>query len=553
MTRLAAPATLVCAALVCAATALSPAALAQTPAPTPTPAPPSEGLPSLTPRVFTSTGPTRVALPSIERQPLTGFGPPPRTYVVPAEREPVVEPFEPPVEALPPLAIAGPAEPTVRVRPGRSLRAEAAFGSLYTRSGRIDLQATGEAGVFFVDADLDGQSPSSEYVRADRLAVRAGGQSFAAGRIRIEGVVAADSYTLPGAATAERRRRLAAGTTVGVSGVGGVPYDLRVGYTQSRLGLADGTDETNEGRVDAEARLGLGRNRVRLDAAGGVAGTGAAFGAGLGDVAYASGGLAVAFERTSGGRLVVGARGLLVRATDAGGTDTQYVGPVVDVRVPLSPTSALFVVNAPRLEVRSLAALAALNPYVAAGAVVAPDVFPVDAQGGVEIGEGATRVRFYGLATYSPSRIIFARGGGGLFTEDYVGATTAGLGADLALGSADRVSVSAGVEVRAARVRGGGDLPFYAPLVGRAGLQAPFAGGRGRIGLHALVESARPDGQTGDTTAPAFGLVGLDARFDVGGPLALVARAERLVGAVERWPGFPEAPFTAVLGLRLTR
>lgn len=550
MTRLAA---LVPTALVCA-TLLSPAARAQPT--TPTPAPPAAstgGLPSLTPRVFTSTGPTRVALPSIQRQPLTGFGPPPRTYVVPAEREPVVEPFEPPVEALPPLALAGPSEPATRIRPGRSLRAEAAFGSFYTRSGRIDLQATGESGVFFVDADLDGQSPSSEYVRADRLAVRAGGQSFGAGRVRIEGVVLADAYTLPGAAVAERRRRLAAGTTVGVSGVGGVPYDLRVGFTQSRLGLADGTDETNEGRLDAEARLGLGGNRLRFDATGGVAGTGAGFGAGFGDVLHATGGVAVALERTSGGRLVVGARGLFVRASDAGGTDTQYVGPIVDVRVPLSPTSALFVVNAPRLEVRSLAALAALNPYIAAGAVVAPDVFPVDAQGGVEIGEGATRVRLYGLATYSPSRIVFARDRGGFFAEDYVGATTAGLGADVALGSADRVSVSAGVEVRAARLRGGDEMPFYAPLVGRAGLQAPFAGGRGRLGIHALVESARPDDRTGDTTAPAFGLVGVDARFDVGGPLALVARAERLVGTVERWPGFPEAPFTAVLGLRLTR
>ena len=547
MTRLAA---LLPAALVCAATALSPAAFAQPTTPTPAP---TGGLPSLTPRVFTSTGPTRVALPSIQRQPLTGFGPPPRTYVVPAERVPVVEPFEPPVEALPPLAIAGPSEPTVRVRATRSLRAEVAGGTFLTRSGRIDLQATGEAGVFFIDADLDGQSPSSEYVRADRLSVRAGGQSFGPGRVRIEGVVLADSYTLPGAATAERRRRLAAGTTVGVSGVGGVPYDLRAGFTQTKLALADGTDETNEGRIDAEARIGLGGNRVRLDASGGIAGTGAAFGASLGDVLHATGGLAVALERTSGGRLVVGARGLLVRATDAGGTDTQYVGPVVDVRVPLSPTSALFVVNSPRLEVRSLAALAALNPYVAARAVVAPDVFPVDAQGGVEIGEGATRVRLYGLATYSPSRITFVRDRGGFFAEDYVGATTAGLGADIALGSADRVNVSAGVEVRAARVRGGGDLPFYAPLVGRAGLQAPFAGGRGRLGLSALVESARPDDQTGDTTAPAFGLVGLDARFDVGGPLALVARAERLVGTVERWPGFPEAPFTAVLGLRLTR
>ncbi len=513
-------------------------ARAQDPAPTP-------GLPSLTPRVFTSTGPARVNLPSIPRQPLTGFGPPPRQYVVPAEREPVEQPFLPPVEALPPLAIAGPAEPVLSSRPRRVLRAEAALGSYLARSGRLDLEAAGESGLFFVSGELDGASPASEYVRSDRLTVRAGGQSYAAGRLRLEGFVTADAYTLPGTAELDRRRRFAAGTTVGVSGLGAVPYDVRAGYTQSRLSGAGG--DADEGRFDAEARVGLARDRVRLDATGGVAGVG-----GDGSSApYASLGVAYATGRADGARLVIGVRGLLSQAADAGATDTQTLGPILELSLPLSPAVTVFATNTPHLEVRSLAALSALNPVILAGATVAPDVLPVDARAGVAFGQIA-RVRLYGLATYAPSRLVFERGGGGFYTTSFLRTSTAGVGVDVTVGSDDALSASAGVEARYGRYEFG-DVPFFAPLVANASISAPFARGRGRAGVTAHAESKRPDDISGAVQAPAFGLVGFDARYDVGGPFALIARAERLVGTVERWPGFREAPFTAVLGLRLTR
>ena len=521
------------------------------------PTPPAEaGLPSLTPRVFTSTGPTRVALPQVVRQPLTGFGPPPRSYVVPAERVPVVEPFEPAVEALPPLAIAAPAEPAVRVRAGRSVRVEALAGSYFARQGRLDVTAAGEAGLFFVDVDADGLSGSGSdaYVHSDRLAVRAGGQSYGAGRLRLDGIVDVGTYSLPGASAPDRRRRFAAGTTVGVSGLGAVPYEARVGYTQSSLGGSSGPDDTTEGRIDGDARVGLARNRVRLDAAGGLARAGGT--AAGGEVTYASGGLAVAAERASGARIVVGVRAMLVRAADAGGADTEAVGPVLDARLPLSPAAVAFATNAPRLDVRSLAALAAFNPYAAAGVVVAPDVFPVDARLGIELGRGATRVRLYGAGTVARSRLVF-EGTGGFFSEAYLSAATAGVGADLTAGSPAGVSASAGVEARVGRTTEGAGteaLPFFAPFVARAAVAAPFAAGRGRAGLSVAAESARPTSRFGSTTdTPAFALVGLDVRFDVGGPFAVVARAERAVGTVQRWPGYREAPFTALLGLRLTR
>ena len=70
---------------------LTPAALSQ---------PEPQRLPDLTPRVFTIEGVVEAALPQIERQPLTGFGPPPRTYVVPADRRAHVGPYGPDLAGL---------------------------------------------------------------------------------------------------------------------------------------------------------------------------------------------------------------------------------------------------------------------------------------------------------------------------------------------------------------------------------------------------------------------------------------------------------------------
>ena len=99
----------------------------------------------------------------------------------------------------------------------------------------------------------------------------------------------------------------------------------------------------------------------------------------------------------------------------------------------------------------------------------------------------------------------------------------------------------------------GGEIPFFAPLIGHAGVQAPFLDGRGRVGLAASAESARPTDRSAIGEAPAFGRLSLDARYAITGPLAVVLRGERLVGEAERWPGFPEPPFTVMLGLRLAR
>ena len=509
-------------------------------------------LPSLTPRVFESRGTITVNLPDIQRQPLSGFGPPPRTYVVPAERDPVSQPFTPDLDALPVVGLAPPPEPVSDLDAPRGLRAEGGAGAQLSRYGRFDLSTTGAAGLFFVDAAYDGISGQDNdgRVHFDRLDVTAGGQSFSPGRLRLQGHALLDGYRVPEVGFDNRRRRRALGAEAGFGGVGALPYDVTVRFEQSTFRVGD-ADEVSEGRLDGQARVGLLGDRLRFDAAGGIAGAG-----GVGtDAQYGAVGASAVFGRADGARLVVGVRGLAYEASAgiAGGGNGQRLGPILDLQVPLGPALQAFATNDPRLAVRSLADLTELNRYLAPNPlspVVIPDMLQIDARGGLELRRGPARLRGYVSALRAPTYLVFNQLGDE-YAESYVRASSYGVGGDATVATAGGVSMSAGVEARTSSADGSGDIPYYAPLVGRAGLQVPFAQGRGRVGVSAYGESQRPTGGLGD--APAFGLVSFDASYDVTGPFSAVLRGERLVGEAERWPGYPQVPYAVMLGLRFSR
>ena len=511
---------------------------------------PNPQLPSLTPRVFESRGTIEVSLPDIERQPLSGFGPPPRTFVVPADRQSIAIAFTPDLSALPSLVLEAPQDPVIEVRPRRRFRAEGGAGAYVSRYGRLDLSGAGAAGEFFVDADYDGIGQTDDRVSFDRIRARAGGRSFAPGRLRIEGDAVLDGYSTPATFNREDRVRRAVGLEVGLEGVGAAPFALTARYEQGALGREDDSEpESAEGRVDAQGRLAFARDLIRLDAAGGIAGTGA-----VGtDVRYGAGGLAVAFGRAEGARVALGARALVLDVDGPStGADTQTAGPVVDVSIPFGTTARLFARNDPHVAVRSLTDLTGVNPFVVSDPLVVPDVYPIDARAGLELRPGAARVRVFGIGQRAPTYLIFEQAGGE-FTTGVLDLTVLGLGGDMSLIAPGGISFAAGLEVRAASAEGVDAVPFYAPVQGRAGLQVPFAAGRGRIGLAATAESGRPLDRTGGDDADPWGLFALDARFDVTPTLSAMLRGERLLGDAERWPGSPEPPFTVLAGIRLSR
>ncbi|MFN3596483.1 MAG: TonB-dependent receptor [Rubricoccaceae bacterium] len=413
------------------------------------------------------------------------------------------------------------------------------------------------AGRLYADLDYDGINTGNgeRYVPFDRFAGRAGVQTYGPTRLRVEGFGLREGYGMVALAPEVRRVRSHYGGAGALEGVGAVPFGLALRYSFSRVAPADALDElalgeASEGRVSAEARLGLFGGRLRLDAAGSTAGLDGGVG---GDERHGAVGAALALGRDDGARLVAGVRALAYRASEANGLgQSTTFGPVVGLGLPLGPALRVFATNEPRLRTRSLHELFSDNPFAVPDALVAPDVRPLDAEAGLELRRGPLRARAFVLATYATNELHFQSSAGGLYSAVYAGTRTAGLAADATLTFGRGASVSAAFALRdGALTDGGGTLPFYAPLVGRLGAQVPFDGARGRLGLAAYAEGARPTDPTGEFTAPAWAQLDLDARYTLSGPLALVVRAERLAGTAERWPGYPYAPYTVLGGLRL--
>ena len=524
--------------------ATAPGAHAQTPQP--------ERLPSLSPGVFEVRGPVRVSLPQIERQPLSGFGPALPVFSVGA-RQSVDRPFAPDLDALPDLSIPEPPEPPVSLATVTRNRLEAGAGSQYARYGRADLTFGGEGGEFYLDADYDGLSANDLRVQQDnvvdfdRIAVSAGGRSFAPGRLRLDGHARVDRYALPGLSTPlEDRVRREFGVVAGFSGTGRTAFDVEAGYTNAYLDQTSGLDdETTENRVDLNGALTFFDRSLQLDVAGGTSGLEGGLGS---DLRYGAAGVAVGIERASGLRLLAGLRGLTYRTSEAAGDGlADQVGPIVDLQLPLGPLR-VFATNDPHLAVRSVSTLSDENPFVAGPLALAPDVMTVDAQGGVEARAGALRARGFATAMYAPTYLVFERAPAGLYAQDLVRARSIGLGGDATLLLPSGVALTAGVEARNGRRVGGGDLAFYAPFVGHASVAVPFS--RGRIGLAAYAEGKRPTDASGQTDADAWTRLELDARYDVTGPFSVVVRGQQLVGSYEAWPGFRQPGFAIEAGVR---
>ena len=105
--------------------------------------PEPEQLPDLTPRAFEIRGDLQISLPNLERQPLRGFAPPPRTYVVPGSRQTYVAPYGQRLDGLPADGLAAPAPPAVATLAPLTGRIDAGFGRYLSRLGRVTLNSGG--------------------------------------------------------------------------------------------------------------------------------------------------------------------------------------------------------------------------------------------------------------------------------------------------------------------------------------------------------------------------------------------------------------------------
>ncbi len=529
-----------------------------------------ERLPDLTPRAFEIRGDLQISLPNLERQPLRGFAPPPRTYVVPADRRTFVAPYRQALDGLPADPLAEPAPPQIATLNPLTGRIDAGFGRYASRLGRLTVSRGG----FGVNAAYSGFSGFEPF--DERPGLDAGSDTFdgrvaytSPGPARFGFDVGGDyaRYRLIGAAVPqvfdpqpERSARTVDGGVSVSSARPRAPFGayVRFASTEVSAGVADdlldsgvpeGSFDQTETRFEGGGTVRVGR--LRLGADGALSGLG---GEGLGAslVSYSAG--AVLRLAAGRGQLEVGARLLGYGASPAnGGGSSTLVAPVVRFETPLSPTARLYLRTEPRVERRGLAGLFRENPYAEPEPFVAPDLHLIDGEGGVEVQRERVRFTAYGGLRLSPVTLYFERETTGLrrglYLARYSESVAVRGGGSVTLIAPGGLRVTAGAEARAAMLDPEQALPYFAPLVGHLSLALPFAGGRGLLQVTGSAESRRPAARD-DADADAWATLDAEAHYGLGSTVGLLVRGERLAGRAERWPGFPRPPAAVLAGLR---
>ena len=577
--------------------AASPAS-AQTTRPQTPPA--QEELPDLTPQEFEIRGELQVSLPDLRRQPLTGFGPPPRTYVVPAERVPLVLPYGQDLSALDRMTLAPPPAPAATLRQPTWGRLALSGGRYAARAAELDVTSVTSGRALYGRFGYSGQSSYQPFDGVDldapenRISGLLGGR-FAVGsgvEVQVEGDGFYDRYRLYGATVAAlldgQPDRVGTGGTgeVRATGRGAVPFDLAARYRaanyQIEAGEDDGTTydadfELYEGRVELDGRV----EPVPALAFDAGFATGGFDGGVGGDVqSYSAGGLAQL--RLGWARASAGARVLGYSASAAnGGGDGFYVAPAGEIELEVGRMTA-YGWNRPRVVRRSAADLLRAVPYAigsgvnvdgaaADGFLLAPDLDVVNAEGGLRYRAETWAVKAYAAGRYSPQALYLtysppARGtttegspsGTGLYTPLYDEAVRVALGAEVTVGTPAGPSGTAAIELRDGSLPDlDADLPLYAAAAGRLSGRVPFADGRGYAELSGTAEGARtllvPDGAGGfeEADADGFATLALGVGYEIRPGFVLSARGEGLAGETERWPGFPEPPLVVTAGLEV--
>ncbi|MCH7639017.1 MAG: hypothetical protein IH855_06100 [Bacteroidetes bacterium] len=519
-------------------------------------------LPNLTPTVFEITGELEINLPQLERQPLSGFGPPPRTYVIPAERQAATRPYGINYDGLPAFALTTPADPDFALADGRILRAEGGLGTDVARYARFDFANR----TLFVDVDYDGLGSTTDvvgngtpdlFVTFDRLDARGGVRTSGNLSASLTAALNYNDFSLPGGSVVDRRTISMFGAEAeigtGVSAPTPAGLSLSVAFTNVDDELNTIPTSNSDTRFEADAFAELLNRLVRIE--GGLGSGSFIDGSDETDVFDYNAGLILQGYTAGGAQFKGGAR-ILGYSTSLqnGNASSTIFAPVASAELPLGASGRLFAFTDPHVEQRGVFDLLDANPFAEIG-FLAPDIHTVDAEAGIELRSGSVGLKVYGGATFSPTRQFFERNAGTrLFNTYYEKARTIVGGADVSYVTTAGIELSAGGALRNGSLTELDQaLPYYASMVGRVGAQVPFASGRGRVGLSAYFEGERPADRFETRMIPGFGTLSVDAAYEFTRGLSLVLRGERLVGDAERWEGFPQASTTILGGIRLVR
>jgi len=558
-------------------------------------------LPDIAPRIVEIRGQLEIELPSLRRQPLVGFNPPPRVAPIPAERTPYAEEYKQTNAELPPSPLAPPQPPDVTglsERIPRSGEMEASAGRYLSRMLRVRTEmAMGLSGSGYAKLDYrgtDGHKPYDNLAELqssfDALRGAAGIQtigSIVAAGIEIDGF--SSTYRLyaaePGPSYSgrkmnPRRQGLGGGTSLWVRSVGEAPVDrqLRVrfgGTSYTTSALVDLLPDDPrfgrfEGRFDlnGQLRYPIARERaIHFDLALSTAGQKAdQTPTARVNLINGSGGLKFTYGQNIDG--YIGLRIINYKsdiqhpgALYEGAGEGLYVVPDFDIDVYPTNSINLFLRNRPGTRANALSELFEINPYLVDQPIVQPSVSTVNVEAGGIVYRGPLEVDVKVGYENAPNYLFFehaieSESGGysrGFTSARYAPAEIVHLDANASFSVLVGLNITGGITIREGTLKEDDtDIPYFSPVLTRAMLSYAFDQRRGLIQVTNTFKSARFRDRAKTRKVGDFFDLDIEALYNVTKDIGLVIRFENLSnGYLEEWDYYESPPFIFTAGFRL--
>ncbi len=567
--------------------------------------PQEPALPDIAPREVEILGQLEISLPSLQRQPLIGFNPPPRMAEIPANRRPHVEPYGQDRADLPESPLGAPQAPAISSLAGKQPingEFEASAGRYLTRIvrgragiplspesafyGRLDYQ--GSDGHRPYDSDTDLRAPFNTLEAV--LGVQTVQSSWTAGaefdgfadRYKLYGVRTGLTTPSNGQSLPDRDGQEGAAVLwLRTQGTAAASLDVRarIGSSQYQTDALSGqnTESSSDRTAYNEQRFGLnlaldvpmGSNGLLLD--GELSAAGLAADENLeGNTTLYSGGAAVRFRYQRAFNVKLGVRGMGFsadgdRLTTTTDSDIQkgYIAPVIQVELYPAYGTRLYVQNHPGVEGNALPELFRKNPYLVALPVVQPTVRTINASGGIDLFAGP--VQLAGEVGYeaAPNYLFFEHSGGllnvrqGLSEARYGEARIMRAGGNLSVVLPGGFQTTLSAALRDGTLTGDDSdedttIPYFGPITGQAMLSYSFDRSRGLIQLVGTYESARFRDRAETRKIGDFFDLDVSASYQFSPSLGIVANVQNIsAGYLERWDNYPIAPLVITGGMQV--
>lgn len=561
-------------------------------------------LPDIAPRVVEIRGQLEISMPSLQRQPLIGFNPPPQVTPIPPDRRPFVEDYKQESVDLPPSPLQAPQPPSVASlisrRPRNGLM-EAAAGRYFSRAIRFRTEwpVSDQAAVYSkLDYDgSDGHQPFQDqpevHASFDALDATVGLQFVshaAAFGVEVDGYL--NNYMLFAAEPTASAGELSnsppdrEGRGGGIAGwvrsqaASAIDFDARLRYgstlynTQAANTAAPAAlralFETEESTLDADADIRIPfapGQAVLADARFTGVGRGEDAVGGTIRVLDTGGGVHIGFQKglelTALGRFMTyasEAHRVVLGATE-GRAENTFVS--IELAANLYPAVGVrfYVQNRPHAERHTLASLYRQNPYLVDDPVVQPTIYTINARGGGHLVKGMFEADIYAGFQQAPNFLFFTRAtddesygyGSRLLNTHYDEAEIILFGGDISVNLPSGLNATIGLTVRDGKLtQNDTEIPYFGPLAGRGSISYSFADGRGFLKAIGRYESARyvdiPEARKiGD-----FFDLDLEGSFDLTPSLGAVLRFQNLsAGYLEQWEDFDQSPFVLMGGVQV--